>query len=113
MKVEDAAWAAGLFEGEGTVFSSSLDSPRIALAITDEDVIRKFAQIVGGTVNGPHTSGTHGNKPIYNWQCGKVYEVQRILREFWPYLGDRRRARIADVFSVYYECGRTRRKLSI
>jgi hypothetical protein len=53
MKKEiEIAWAAGLFEGEGTIViagNNGIKGCRIQLAVemVDEDVVRKFARIAG------------------------------------------------------------------
>lgn len=46
----ELAWLAGLLEGEGSFLKgppSSTNRPRIAVEMTDEDVIRRAAQLVG------------------------------------------------------------------
>lgn len=103
------AWAAGLFEGEGTISLRGNRSRRtgrieknvsiyMALAMTDEDVVRKFHEVIFkiGSVTGPYTSkqktvGSCGRKAVWRWSvtntqnCVTVYELLR------PWLGSRRR----------------------
>ena len=67
---EEIAWAAGLFEGEGSISrfgrSGKFDL-RVSLNMTDEDVVRRFDAIVdGGKVYGPYSS-YRGHKPIWSW----------------------------------------------
>lgn len=104
----DIAWAAGLFEGEGSVFMTKKDGIGIALGITDRDVIENFSKITGIKINGPYTQRL-STKPIWMCQTTGIYSVQEILRKFWPYLGERRRAKIADCFSLYYESPKKRK----
>jgi hypothetical protein len=48
MKATDIAWLAGLLEGEGTFFTIKKQfAPRLALSMTDEDVVRRAAALVG------------------------------------------------------------------
>lgn len=101
--MEDIAWAAGLFEGEGTIFSADGGRPRLALCMTDKDVVDRFRDILGGTVSGPYREGQENRKLMYKWQEGKVGTVQSVLRQFWPYLGERRREQAALAFAKYYE----------
>jgi hypothetical protein len=61
---EEIAWAAGLFEGEGCIShmqrGSGLDL-QIALAMTDEEVVRRFDAVVDrGRVYGPYLPPSHG-----------------------------------------------------
>jgi hypothetical protein len=71
---EEIAWAAGLFEGEGAI--SHLERRRgslelqVALVMTDEDVVRRFDEIVDrGKVYGPYLPPSHGDrrKPFWRW----------------------------------------------
>ncbi len=108
----DIAWAAGLFEGEGSI---SLHTgglrPVLALRMSDKDVVECFSAIVNGAlafdrpVSGPWLpkAGARGKKPLWTWHARNVCEVQQVLRLFWSYLGDRRREQSATAFARYYE----------
>jgi hypothetical protein len=103
---EQVAWAAGLFEGEGSMYpyrdskNKERQYPRLDLASTDEDVVRDFARIVDGrSVYGPIQRGN--KKPFWRWQAtGKPAE--EVLALFAPYLGERRTARMNEVLA---QCG--------
>ena len=101
---EDAAWAAGLFEGEGCVFlnrrtsrgrSSQVNGlpyrPAVGahLQMTDEDVVRRFASVVGYGAIYPRPS-TPPRKPTWRWQTGKRADVIALWQMFEPYMGQRR-----------------------
>ena len=113
MTSDDVAWAAGLFEGEGCI---QLPKPgmgvRLTMGSTDRDVLDRFAAAVGGKVRGPYKPNGRntppGRKPIYFWGVQGTTSAQQILRMFWPYLGDRRRARAAEAFAEYYILGTKR-----
>jgi len=98
------AWAAGLFEGEGSIvsymvtnrkppWSSSYRRRLLTLKMTDEDVVRRFHQIVGaGRVSALKRSTKYPHwKPQWAWECTRWDEIENILRRFLPYLGNRRR----------------------
>ena len=65
-KSEDVAWAAGLFEGEGTINTGksyyvngekrARKTPQITIRIgmTDIEPLERFAAIFGGSVTGPY-----------------------------------------------------------
>jgi hypothetical protein len=86
------SWAAGLFEGEGCITHSNPGRPRLVLTMTDEDVVNKFAGIVGGKVV-PHKMGpviSANKKPAWTWRTGRRSEIIKILSMFLPFLGNRR-----------------------
>jgi hypothetical protein len=97
------AWAAGLFEGEGTILASLKNGRwrklELQLKMTDEDVVRRFHSIVGGRMFGPYQyqqdDGSH-RKEWWLWRSDGV-DPARILRTMWPWLGVRRRARAEEL----------------
>ena len=101
---EKIAWAAGLFEGEGCITShagATKLSPRylrLALASTDEDVVRQFHEIVGlGSVGGPY--GPYKGKtkkPHWQWHAA-TQKADQALTVLLPYLGERRQAKAEEV----------------
>lgn len=102
------AWAAGLFEGEGTIFiklhaTKGRYYPHLSLSMTDKDVVEKFSIAVGA----PHITGPYQAKhkphwkPRYQWFCGRKEDVIRILNDFLPYLGDRRACKALDALDIY------------
>lgn len=100
---EEVAWAAGLFEGEGSIelwqaSSKARSYPRACLSSTDEDVVRKWNRIVGGgKVLGPYARPNHpSHKPM--WRAVRVGKsAEAVLAAFAPYLGERRTARMNEV----------------
>jgi hypothetical protein len=113
----DIPWAAGLFEGEGSILIApprnnrpGTNTPYMSMGSVDRDVLERFATVAGGKVYGPYQGQGHKTpehwKPIYQWRLHGVERVQLLLREFWPYLGERRRAKAADAIASYYESER-------
>lgn len=106
------AWAAGLFEGEGCVTIVKQKSrirrdgtpcrpegyryPRLCMSLTDEDVLRRFAVIMGGTIRGPYCNAKN-RKPIWNWQASGD-DALRGATLLFPFLGNRRLKRLIEVF---------------
>jgi hypothetical protein len=107
---QELAWAAGLFEGEGTfvVFKNGGPAayryPQAKVSMTDEDVVRRFGDVLGfGTVNGPYDSyGARGKrrKPIWTWHGNGLEKTQALVAAFWPWFGERRRGRAAEVLHL-------------
>lgn len=92
----EIAWAAGLFEGEGTVALVRGKPPkqwvnlRMQVWSTDLDVLEKFQRIVGGKIYGPYAPKGLGTKPIWTWLLQSVEECKSVARSFLPWLGSRR-----------------------
>ncbi len=98
MRANSIEWAAGIFEGEGSIVFCNTKGyifPRLSVKMCDEDVLCKFGEIVGvPKISGPYmTTQLKSNKhwrPAYEWRTAKRVEVARILSLFLPYLGNRR-----------------------
>ena len=91
---EEIAWAAGLFEGEGSIYPSGR-GVRLALKMTDEEPIRRFAKIVKrGSVYGPYSyerwSDGHKRKPFWTWVCYDRAEAGVTIERLAPWLSSRR-----------------------
>src|SRR6266542_3609865 len=104
--IVDIAWAAGLFEGEGSMGVSHGRYVNMQLAMADEDIVRRFHRTVRvGAVHGPYVNrGTHGystemsqRKPMWHWSIRAAKDVHSILDLFFPYLGDRRAKRAREI----------------
>lgn len=101
------AWAAGLFEGEGCINLAfkrgarrvrSRPNPRLVMKMTDEDVVRRFAAVVGhGNVTGPHKRKNPKHKPTWNWSWCGVGACRWASKHFGPYLGTRRLEKLNEV----------------
>jgi hypothetical protein len=85
--------------------------PRMSIGMSDKDILDAFAEIVGtGNVTGPYKGQGKNTpehyKPMYHWAISRITEIQRILRLFYPYLGERRRAEAAGLIADYYSTPR-------
>lgn len=95
----EIAWAAGLFEGEGSIIHAPYSKHainagrwqrRLALSMADRDVVERFARVVeAGRVR--HVKRRRPNwSDQWIWVCSKWADIERILTEFEPWLGERR-----------------------
>lgn len=80
----------------------------LQMKLTDRDVLQRFTEAVSNrcVIYGPYTKKdlhSLGSLPVYHWRMTSVFEVQRVLRLFWPYLGERRRKQSALAFARYAE----------
>jgi hypothetical protein len=65
----DIAWAAGLFEGEGSIVISREGRVALQVHMTDEDVMRHLAEVLGGNITGPYQyqqPDGHKRKPFWS-----------------------------------------------
>lgn len=104
MEREQLAWAAGLFEGEGCFNAhrraDGKFSVQARLAMTDEDVVRRFADVIGvGCVYGPMARGP-GRQATYDWSLGDAREVRAVITLLLPWLGSRRKAKALEVAEI-------------
>ena len=116
MTREEIAWVAGIFEGEGTILNSrnGIGNPvvRVSLHMTDKDIVDRFAAIFpfGRRCVRPGrlsmVTGVTG-KESWVWQTSNAEYVQAFLAMVWPWLGERRKAKAAQVISV---CGGIHRR---
>lgn len=92
MREVDAAWAAGLFEGEGSVQVGNHGvGINITLAMTDPEPVRKFAGITGAKVYGPYERRQENHSAVWRASLyGHAEMVQDLLLHLKPHLCSRR-----------------------
>ena len=91
----EVAWAAGFFEGEGTITSSG---GRLVARLnnTDSEPVYQFAKIVGfGEVYGPYQYGER-RKPFWVWHS-EEYDALEVIQLLWPWLSARRHGQALDL----------------
>jgi hypothetical protein len=94
LQVDNFAWAAGLFEGEGCITDNTnqhgLKYPYLRLCMKDEDVVRKFQEVVGvGTIRFRKQQKEHWS-PMWDWYLCKAADVRVLIIKMLPYFGNRR-----------------------
>lgn len=105
---EDIAWAAGLFEGEGCITTTTCHgrtTPRLLLNMTDEDTVRRFQEIVAtGKIYRRKVPDKH--KQPHIWQVGKKKDCEHLLLLFYPRLSVRRKQRADEILEICRMGGR-------
>lgn len=101
----EVAWAAGLWEGEGCFSLSRVRNrvqPQAVISSVDEDVIVKFHKIVefGAVRVREPIEGRSAKQVAYVWSTSSIGNFKRLVLMFWPYLGERRRARALEVMDL-------------
>jgi hypothetical protein len=95
----ELGWIVALFEGEGCL-SRMRKGWQAELKMTDEDVVSKFADIIGvGTVHGPYQARQVNFKPYWSWHCGKRQDILNFVALFAPLMGTRRADRMTECFN--------------
>lgn len=104
---EDLAWAAGVIEGEGSIYKSKRNprSWQISVGMTDLDVVERLCQITGlGKVAGPYV--VERCKPLWTWKVIRQGEVYALLAAVWTWLGQRRREKARQALAILPPVGR-------
>jgi hypothetical protein len=95
-------WAAGLYEGEGTIYLNR-GSPCINLRMTNKEAVEKFQGAVGiGKVYGPYKWKGH-YKPLYCFQIDKASDTIKVAEAIYPHLTKERQEQMEAVISAYDE----------
>lgn len=98
----EVAWAAGFFEGEGTI-TTSRGRLVVRLNNTDSEPVYQFAHIVNfGEVYGPYQYDPR-RKPFWVW-LAEDYEGLEVLELLWPWLSPRRRGQALDIAPLEAIC---------
>lgn len=107
------AWAAGLYEGEGTVGCyiqnkekwnrSPQCSIKLAIIMTDPDILTEFSDVVNiGSVRGPFKGNGFGKKDLYRYNLSTFEHVQYVIAMLWPHLSVRRRQQYRNAVDKYF-----------
>jgi len=102
----DLAWAAGHFEGEGTISISAerrngYARPLASLASTDREIIELFSAWWPTSIAGKKPRVPSANaRPVYRWEINSASKVRAFIDQIGPYL---RTARCRAKFEVVSE----------
>ena len=90
-------WAAGLYEGEGSLSMAWRGYPRVALGMTDREPVEWSKDVLGfGSI---HTRHYEGRKDMHRFECDGWVHVQQVYEWFRPYLSPRRLARFEEILA--------------
>lgn len=96
MNLTDLAWAAGLFEGEGTAGRRC-----VQVGMTDLEPVEKLLGVLG--VGRIYFRRTQNPKwaDVWTWQTTTFEEHQAVAAMLWPWLCSRRRGQIARSLTTH------------
>ena len=103
----ESAWAAGIFDGEGTFGAYakahmrpswrgvSMSVPQASATVVPEVLLRFRAAVGVGTVTGPRIVPSPWSRlPQYRWQANGRHVCTAAIKVIWPWLGPIKRAEI-------------------
>lgn len=103
----ELAWAAGLFDGEGTFGAYanarmrpswrgvSMSIPQASATVVPEVLLRFRAAVGVGSVTGPRMVPSPWSRlPQYRWQATGRHVCSAVIKVIWPWLGPVKRAEI-------------------
>lgn len=94
------AWAAGVYEGEGSCHAKNGRNPTLHINMTDRDIVERIGEILPGHTYGPYEHGRGSkHKPFYVWQASSSAHAAEATDVLWPWLGMRRRKQIHSMWS--------------
>jgi hypothetical protein len=97
----EVAWVAGILEGEGC-WSQKRASPSywwIAVRMTDEDIILRLRDLTDiGRITEDLRPGRPGCKKAWAWTVTVKQHREWLTVKVWPWMGERRRARITQLW---------------
>lgn len=110
LTIKDIAWVAGLIEGEGYIGNHyDNEYPRIAIAMTDLDVLIRAAEILGATTVRTKKLCKGGVKPQFHVRIGGRLAIEWCMT-IYPLMGERRQERIRELIDRWRNFRSTRKK---
>jgi hypothetical protein len=97
---ENLAWAAGFYEGEGTI--GYYNGLALKIPQVNKEPLDKFLAIAGvGRIIGPYTRNPK-HKPQYVYQVFSFEHCQALIAMLWPWLSESRKLQIKRAFIKYH-----------
>ena len=94
-----------MFEGEGWLsLRTTINKWEMGVKMTDEDVVKAFYESVEvGNFTGPYRppSMPAHNKTFWSWKAYTSQDIFKVICDFYPYVGERRRAKFDEFLTTY------------
>ncbi len=97
---EGLAWAAGLYDGEGSLSwcKSGTGKPRqyyrlnMQLVQTNVSVLERLQETLNaGVIYGPYRQGRVNHKDYWQWHVDAFENIQYVICRLWPWLSQPKR----------------------
>lgn len=99
----EIGWLAGLLDGEGFFALAKVGRygyPSVGVNMTDEDIIQHFCALTGTTYAMQRRQPDRKNIFCVNTSGRKALAIMRVI---FPYMGQRRKTKIAQIWADYGE----------
>jgi hypothetical protein len=109
------AWAAGFFDGEGSVGvggsgfarpayrQPSMEIPQSSANGVPDSLVRFQVEVGVGSITGPHSPrNPWARLPSYRWEVGGHRKVEMVAGLLWPWLGSVKRLQIEWALSLVH-----------
>lgn len=109
MDTHELAWAAGLFDGEGSTYTDP--NLRVSVVQNDRYVLDRFTAAVSGLgrVGGGKRIYGRAKKPMFSWRTSDWREAQAVLALLWKWLSPQKRQQALAAFARYDTAGRAKK----
>ena len=99
MNEADLAWAAGIYEGEGSVYilPHKRSCANLQISMTDLDILQRLQNLFGGSIYAKKKQKVH-HKQGWTWQLSKKKDIYKTLSLLLPWLGERRSFKALNTF---------------
>lgn len=116
----ELAWAAGFFDGEGSIFVNhqvvprkrraegerppgppyQVNTPVLSVSQVEFQPLERFARAVSGrTPTGPYKPRSARSRPYYRWDASGRPSTHRVLSLLWPYMSEPKKAQARRVWA--------------
>lgn len=107
----DLAWAAGLFEGEGTVTITragrkGYSRPIVSVTSTDPEITDFFQQRWVGTITVKRPAGARA-RIAYEWRLGCAWKIEIFIEQVLPFI---RTCRVRNKMELVFEACKHRQQ---
>lgn len=101
----ELAWAAGFFDGEGSLYlnHSRPGYAYLRLTVDQSDIrpiLRFCCAVKNGIIYGPYQY-TGQTKPFYRVHVGKTKQVFQVIGCLWGYLSEPKREQVTRIIAEY------------
>lgn len=102
---ESLAWAAGVFDGEGSTFCNRKTPPMLTVPQSgSRELLDRFRASVGGlgAIYGPRVMANPRAKVRWDWKSCSFEHAQAVMALLWPFLCSVKRRQMSDAFRKYH-----------
>ena len=98
----EIAWAAGIFEGEGSIniVPNRPSCASLQVSMTDLDILERLQDIFGGNIY-TKVKQKSQHKQGWTWQIARKADIYATLEKLLPWLGERRSYRALNVLDHF------------